>query len=81
MMWNFPEIVPRNVYNCGSRDDESNLYVIIFLDTNAVGGGGGGGIPPPRIRNLGAKTKDADALEIEVHTQKPNILLKLLPEF
>ena len=32
MMFNFPEIVPRNVYDCGSRDHEGELYVIIFLD-------------------------------------------------
>ena len=32
MMFNFPEIVPRNVYECGSKDHEGELYVIIFLD-------------------------------------------------
>ena len=39
-MFIFPEIVPRNVNVCGSRDHERELYVIIFLDI----------IPPPRIR-------------------------------
>ena len=33
----FFEIVPRNVYNCGSRDDEADLCVIQFLDTNGEG--------------------------------------------
>ena len=32
MMFNFPEIVPRNLYECCSRDHEGELYVIIFLD-------------------------------------------------
>ena len=35
MMFKFPEIVPRNwenLYECGSRDHEGELYVIIFLD-------------------------------------------------
>ena len=32
MMFNFPEIVPRNVYDRGSRDREGELYVIISLD-------------------------------------------------
>ena len=31
-MFNFPEIVPRNVYECGSRGHEGELYVIILLD-------------------------------------------------
>ena len=31
-MFNFPEIVPRNVSDCGSRDHEGELCVIIFLD-------------------------------------------------
>ena len=41
MMFNFPEIVLRNVYNCGSRDYEGEFYVIIFLDIKGVGVGGG----------------------------------------
>ena len=32
--------MPRNVNDCGSRDDEENLYVIILLDTNGEGVGG-----------------------------------------
>ena len=40
MMSDFPEIVPRIVNDCGSRDDEGDLYVIIFLDTNGEGVGG-----------------------------------------
>ena len=32
MMFDFPEIVPRNVYDCGSRDHEGDLYVIISFD-------------------------------------------------
>ena len=35
MMFNFSEIVPRNVYDCGSRDHERLrvvAYVIKFLD-------------------------------------------------
>ena len=37
MMLNFSEIVPRNVYNCGSRNHEGELYVIIFLDIKGEG--------------------------------------------
>ena len=47
MMLNFPEIVPKNinVYDCGSREDEGDLYEIIFLDTNGEGVGGGYRLP------------------------------------
>ena len=41
IMLNFPEIVPRNMYHCGSKDDEGDLYVIIFLDINGEGVGEG----------------------------------------
>ena len=36
MMINFPENVPRNVYDCCSRDHEGELYVI-FLDIKKEG--------------------------------------------
>ena len=68
MMLNSPEIVPRNVYDCCSRDDEGDWYVINILGHQW--GGCGRGTPPPTIRtlgNLGAKTKGVDALKIEVH--------------
>ena len=37
MMLNFHGIVPRNVYACGSKDHEGQLYVIIFLDIKGEG--------------------------------------------
>ena len=45
MMFNFPEIVLRNVYNCGSRDHERELFVTIFLDIKGKGVGGGYRLP------------------------------------
>ena len=50
-MFNIPEIVPRNVYDCGSRDREGELYVIISLDIRVWEGG-----------KFGAKITDLDAL-------------------
>ena len=41
MMFNFSEIVPRNVYDCGSRVNKGELYVIIFLDVKGEGVRGG----------------------------------------
>ena len=38
IMFYFPEIVPRNVYDCGSRDHAGELYVIVFLDIRVLVG-------------------------------------------
>ena len=48
MMFNFPEIVPRNLYECGPRDHEGELCVIIFLDIRVWEGD----TAPPRIRTF-----------------------------
>ena len=61
MMFNFPEIVPRNVYDCGSRDHEGELSVYNILGHQGVGGGYR--LPGKELfENLGAKTKGLDAL-------------------
>ena len=41
MMFNFSEIVPRNLYDCGSRDHEGELYSPCdnMLGHQGVGGG------------------------------------------
>ena len=39
IMFNFPEIEPRNVFDCGSRDHGGVLYVIISLDIRVWEGG------------------------------------------
>ena len=61
MMLNFPEIIPINVYECGSRDHEGELYVIIFLDIR-VWSGDTASQDKNFFGNLGAKTKGLDAL-------------------
>ena len=56
MMFHFPEIVPRNVYDCGSRDHEGELYVIISLDIRVWEG-------DKNFSEIwGAKTKGLDTL-------------------
>ena len=49
----FPVIVPKNinVYDCGSRDDEGDLYVHYYI-LGHQWGGCGRGIPPPRTRTF-----------------------------
>ena len=42
MMFNFAEIVPRNMYDCSSRDHEGELYVIIWFGHQGGWGMGGG---------------------------------------
>ena len=53
MMFYFPEIVPKNVYDCCKRDHEGELYVIMFVDMKGKGGGtgGGGALAPPQKKN------------------------------
>ena len=71
MMFNFPEIVPRNVYNCTTCD-------------NILGHQGGGGDTASQDKNLleiWCWNKNLDTYKVEFHTQKSRILVKLLPEF
>ena len=63
MMFNFPESVPRNVYECGSRDHERKLYMYVIIILGHQDVGWGYRLPGQELLgNLSAKTKGLDAL-------------------
>ena len=53
LMFNFPEIFTKNVYDCGSKDHEGDLCVIINLDIKGSVWEGNTASQDKKFRKLG----------------------------